>query len=123
MNDTATADDARAAILATVLDYYEGWFDGDAARMASALHPDLAKRSLEDDQVVETITAREMIDGAAEGLGRREDPDERRVDICVDHVQGSIATAHASGAIYVDYLQLVLVDEHWRILNALWAPA
>ena len=26
-------------IAATVLDYFEGWFEGDAARMDRALHP------------------------------------------------------------------------------------
>ena len=36
----------EAAIVRTVLDYLEGWFDGDAARMERALHPDLAKWSL-----------------------------------------------------------------------------
>ena len=33
------------AIVRAALDYFEGWFDGDAARMERALHPDLAKRS------------------------------------------------------------------------------
>jgi hypothetical protein len=28
----------------TILDYFEGWFDGDTARMERALHPELAKR-------------------------------------------------------------------------------
>ena len=32
------------AIRATVSDYIEGWFDGDAERMERALHPELAKR-------------------------------------------------------------------------------
>jgi hypothetical protein len=32
------------AIRAVVLDYVEGWFDGDAARMERALHPELVKR-------------------------------------------------------------------------------
>ena len=30
---------AEAAIVSAVLDYFEGWFDGDAARMERALHP------------------------------------------------------------------------------------
>ncbi|MGH7472081.1 MAG: nuclear transport factor 2 family protein, partial [Longimicrobiales bacterium] len=33
-----------AAIRATALDYVEGWYTGDAARMERALHPELAKR-------------------------------------------------------------------------------
>ena len=38
-----TKTDAEA-IVDTVLDYFEGWFDGDRARMERALHPELAKR-------------------------------------------------------------------------------
>ena len=38
-----------AAIRATALDYIEGWYAGDAARMERALHPELAKRICETD--------------------------------------------------------------------------
>ena len=41
--DTMTTTDAQQ-ISATVLDYVEGWFDGDADRMRRALHPELVKR-------------------------------------------------------------------------------
>jgi hypothetical protein len=48
---TAAAGAARAqtpadsaAIRATALDYVEGWYTADAARMERALHPELAKR-------------------------------------------------------------------------------
>jgi len=34
----------EAAIRKTALDYIEGWYAGDAARMESALHAELAKR-------------------------------------------------------------------------------
>ncbi len=36
-----------AAIRATALDYIEGWYAADPARMERALHPHLAKRFLE----------------------------------------------------------------------------
>ena len=45
--EEATVAD-RDAIVRVALDYFEGWFDGDAARMERALHPDLAKRSPDD---------------------------------------------------------------------------
>ncbi|HEV7836602.1 MAG TPA: nuclear transport factor 2 family protein, partial [Gemmatimonadaceae bacterium] len=32
------------AIRQTALDYIQGWYAGDAARMERALHPELAKR-------------------------------------------------------------------------------
>jgi Putative lumazine-binding len=34
----------EAGVRAAVLDYVEGWFDGNAERMERALHPDLVKR-------------------------------------------------------------------------------
>ena len=33
----------RDAIVRVALDYFEGWFAGDADRMRRTLHPDLAK--------------------------------------------------------------------------------
>lgn len=34
----------RAAIVQAALDYFEGWFDSDVARIDRALHPELVKR-------------------------------------------------------------------------------
>lgn len=55
----------EAAIGRTVRDYYEGWFDGDAARMQRALHPELVKRGFADDRRsidTDTDTAATMVD-------------------------------------------------------------
>ena len=121
-----TADDEHdadhEAITAAALDYYEGWFDGDAARMERALHHDLAKRGLIGGEV-DTDTARSMIDATAAGVGRRRDRTDRRIRIRIDHVHGDIATATVTSAVYVDYLHLVRVGSRWKIVNALWAPA
>ena len=45
---TNSSDD-DAAIKVTALNYIEGWYEGDAARMESALHPELAKRMISTD--------------------------------------------------------------------------
>jgi len=42
----AQADDEKKAIKEAVLNYLEGWYDGDVDRMTKALHPELAKRAL-----------------------------------------------------------------------------
>jgi hypothetical protein len=115
-------DRTRRDIAAAVMGYYEGWFDGDATRMERALHPLLVKRTLVDG-TVETDTASVMVEATAAGLGRRRDPGDRRISVRVDDVHGSIATATGTSAVYVDYLQLVKVDDGWRILNALWTHA
>ncbi len=59
------------AIVATVLGYFEGWFDGDESRMAAALHPVLAKRALGDDgETLDEATTRSMVDATARGVGK-----------------------------------------------------
>jgi Putative lumazine-binding len=107
----------RAAIVATVLDYFEGWFDGDAARMERALHPALAKRGPE----LRTVTKDDMVTWTAEGEGKAKDPGPgRRIDVTVVDVHGTIASAVVDSDVYHEYLHLVRTDDGWRIVNALW---
>ena len=44
---TALTREDSAGIRAASEDYLIGWYDGDAARMDRALHPDLAKRNVQ----------------------------------------------------------------------------
>jgi len=123
---TATGQEVEAAraIERVALDYFEGWFDGDAARMERALHPELAKRpgSVEDDaaEAVGTITAAQMIAATAEGVGRTRDVRDRRIEVEVVDVFGDIATAIVRSAVYYEYLHLVRTADGWKIVNALW---
>jgi len=107
----------ETAIVATVRDYFEGWFEGDAARMERALHPELAKRSLEGE-AVEHLTAREMIEATARGAGKRWE--DRRLDIQVEDVYETIANVTVRSAPYREYLQLIRTPAGWKIMNALW---
>jgi putative lumazine-binding protein len=112
---------AEAAIVNVVLDYFEGWFDGDAGRMERALHPGLAKRSLEKDgRTLNETTADWMIDASARALGRERDPGDRRIEVEVEDVYGTIASATVRSAVYREYVQLVRTPEGWKIVNALW---
>ena len=111
----------EAAIVSTVLDYFEGWFDGDAARMERALHPDLAKRALEQDGVtLNETTAEWMIDATARGVGRERDPGDRGIEVQVEDVHGTIASATVRSAVYREYVHVVRTREGWKIVNALW---
>jgi Putative lumazine-binding len=122
----SSADD-RAAVVRTALDYFEGWFDGDAARIESALHPELAKRSLgqasSGTERLATLTARQMVEATARGEGKREDPGDRHIEVEVEQLHGTIANATVRSAVYVEYLQLVHTRDGWKIVNALWASA
>jgi Putative lumazine-binding len=108
----------EALVAEAALDYIEGWFEGDAERMERALHPELAKRRLEDGRL-ETFTAQQMIEATATGKGKRP-VDERAIEITVEHVGEGIANATVISAPFVDYLQLARTDDGWKIVNVLW---
>jgi hypothetical protein len=114
----------RADVIATALDYFEGWFDGDTERMDRALHPELAKRSLRqvDPELpdLRTVTKEQMLAWTAAGQGTPEDPGDRRIEVEVLDVHGNIATVVVRSAVYREYLHLVRTEDNWRIVNALW---
>ena len=112
--------DDEGLIRRAVLDYFDGWFDGDPVRMERALHPKLAKRSVEADESVHEIEAREMVEATAAGAGKRRDPGERRIDIRVVDVHGTIASVVVDSNVYREYLHLVRTPDGWKIANALW---
>lgn len=114
-----------AAVASTALDYIEGWYQGDARRMESALHPELVKRIVRRDSAtgrtaVGNQGASELVTATARGAGTRTPEAARRKDVQVLDVHGDAATARVRAARWVDYLHLVRVDGEWRILNVLW---
>jgi hypothetical protein len=120
----AAAED-QDAIRSAVLDYVEGWFDGDAGRMRRALQPELVKRCRgiegEDPDALETLSAAEMIEATAEGVGRGEDAADRRIEIEIGYAEAGIASVTCSCHRYVDLLHLILMPDGWKIVNSVWS--
>jgi hypothetical protein len=112
------------AVRTVVMDYVEGWFEGDAGRMERALHPELVKRCRgiegDDPDALETLSAREMIDATADGAGRREDAADRRIEIRIDYLSGGVASVQCLCHCYVDLLHLIDMPDGWKIVNAAW---
>src|SRR5438876_7564294 len=74
-----------AAIRETAMDYIEGWYAGDAARMERALHPELAKRVVTTDtrtnrSQLESIGALTLIQRTRAGGGSRTPIDRQQKD-------------------------------------------
>src|SRR3954470_18404937 len=71
-----------AAIRATALDYIDGWYAADGARMERALHPELAKRNVWSDSAGRShliqMSAMTLIQGTRGGGGSRIPAGERR---------------------------------------------
>ncbi len=112
------------AVERVALDYFDGYFDGDAPRLASALHPELAKRSLRqvdpDSEALRSVTRAQMIDITEGGEGKRLDPGARRIEVEVNDLYGNIASVTVRSALYREYLHFVRTPEGWKIVNALW---
>jgi Putative lumazine-binding len=116
--------DPEGAVRSVVMDYVEGWFEGDAGRMERALHPELVKRCRgiegDDPDALETLSAQEMIDATADGVGRSEDAADRRIEIRIDYLSGGTASVQCFCHRYVDLLHLIDMPDGWKIVNAAW---
>src|SRR5690349_3804655 len=80
-----TAADS-AGIHAAALDYIDGWYAADGARMERALHPELAKRNVITDpqsrrsRLIQ-MSALTMIDGTKNGGGSQIPAAQRRSEV------------------------------------------
>lgn len=123
VDETVRPDDA-AAIQSCLLDYFDGWFDGDAGRMDRALHPGLAKHALGQDRArsdsLDVTTKGEMVEATRQGRGRQRDVPDRAIRIDILGVSGDIASAVVHSAIYVEYALLARTRDGWRITATLW---
>ena len=123
VDETIRPDDA-AALRVCILDYFEGWFEGDAERMDRALHPGLAKHAIGQDRVrsgiLDVTTRDEMVEATRQGRGRQRDVPDRAIRIDVASVSGDIASVIVHSAVYVEYALLARTGDGWRITGTLW---
>jgi Putative lumazine-binding len=114
-----------SGIRGAALDYAEGWYAGDADRMARALHPELVKRIVVGDTAtkrafLQTMGATSLVNATRHGYGKRTPADRQQKDVTVLDVFGNAAVAKIVMADWIDYLQLGKVDGRWLIVNVLW---
>jgi hypothetical protein len=107
----------QEAITETVLDYFEGWFEGDTARMERALHHGLVKRQAAEELGV--TTKERMVELTGQHAGKDEAGDGR-INVTVEDVYKDIASVTVRSVTYHEYLHLVRTSEGWKIANALF---
>jgi hypothetical protein len=114
--------DDKDSVVATVRDYWEGWFEGDAERMERALHASLTKTGVRVDAsgapATESMTAADMIGWTRDGEGVTEQ--DFASDVTINDLYHGIATVTVHSGIYREYLHLVKTPAGWKILNALY---
>jgi hypothetical protein len=122
---SAPADqEALRAIETTAYDYMDGQLEGNADRVARALHPDLAKRNIRPASPYETLalgrmTADELIGLTREGALKTPKEQWQR-SVTVLQVDQDIATVRLESPWFVDHLQMGRFGDRWVIVNALW---
>ena len=108
------------AVVATALDYFEGWYDADEERVARALHPQLVKRWPAQTGEAPTTTTRErMLELVREGGGSADRTDDP-IEVTVVDVHHDIAAAVVRSRQYREYLHLQRTPDGWRIVDAFW---
>ena len=116
----------RAAIIKAALDYGDGFYSGAAERMERAIHPDLNKvvvRALPQTgkYVVQYSTYSGLIEMTRAKVGFRE-PEQRKIQGDALTMNGDVACAKVTSAMFDDFLSMVKVGDQWLIVNVLWAP-
>lgn len=114
----------RAAIEATCLDYVDGQLEGDPARVARSLHPDLAKRAILGDTPDERLGLRrmskeELVELTRQGALKTPKAQWNRSCTVLD-VTGNAASVRLETPWFVDYFHMGRFGERWVIVNALW---
>ena len=119
-----TAADS-AGIRAAALDYIDGWYAADGARMERALHPELAKRMVYTDpqsgrsRLIQ-MSALTLINGTRNGGGAEIPAGQRRSDVRILDIFGNTASVRVDAGTWVDYLHIAKWNGRWVILNVLW---
>jgi hypothetical protein len=113
-----------AGIRAAALDYIDGWYAADGARMERALHPELAKRNVTSDSIGRSrliqMSAMTLVNSTRGGGGSTIPIGQRTDSVRILDIYGGAATARVRAATWVDYMHLSKFNGRWRIINVLW---
>jgi hypothetical protein len=118
------ADD-REAVRQAVLDYVEGIYEVDPARVARSVHPELAKRGFYRRDAAtpfsESTMSFDRLQQVAQNYNKEGRlPKDAPKDIVVYDVLDQTATVKLTAAWGIDYMHLAKYDGTWKIVNVLW---
>lgn len=121
-----TAEAEKEAAIQCALDYSDGGYSGDAARMERALFTDLNKlffsrRAPAMGLMAGYSTVSELVEMTRQGALLL-DADKRMNDIAVLEITDDVACVRVRTARWCDYLQMIKSEGRWKIANVLWTP-
>jgi hypothetical protein len=121
---TASTDE-NAAITKTALNYIEGWYEGNAERMESALHPELAKRMIYTDpksgrSQFNHMGAMALVQGTRRGGGKQTPKEKQLKEVTILDRFNNAAVVKIVASDWIDYLSVAKFNGEWKIINVLW---
>lgn len=119
--------DDREAVHRAVLDYVEGFYEGDTAKLMRSVWPEVRKYGYSRNAALGTYRGMAMPFPAgfvsyAEGVkaGRSKTPPNAPKDITIYDVQDQTASAKLTAWWGTDYLLLAKENGRWMITHVLW---
>jgi hypothetical protein len=116
---TSQKNSEETAVRATVTDYIEAYYTGDAARMEQSLHPHYMKHTISESdgklRMTET-SGLQMVQDIRSGAADLP-ASERKEEITVFDVTGDIASAKLITSHWTDYLTLTKWNGQWKIVS------
>lgn len=112
-----------ADALKAALDFVEGWYGGDEAKVERVLHRDFVRRFLTVNAAKEKMVKSEdragFLKAIRRGGGKAVPVDQRRIKVTVRDITDNTAVIRVDSENRVEYLNLVKLDAGWKIASAL----
>ena len=106
-----------SAVSATVRNYIEAYYTGDALRMKQTLHPHYLKHMIHGDIPMREKTAVQMEREIRANGPADFSQAEKTEQISVLDISGDIASVKLVTPHWVDYMTLSKLDGQWKILS------
>ncbi len=116
----------RRAIYNASMDYLEGMYQADAARIKKSVHPDVLKQGFywkgktQSFSDITQVSYEQMIQIARDWNRDGWLPADAPKKIDILDIQEKIANVKVTAYWGIDYLQLVKYNDSWVIINILW---
>ncbi|MDQ3070072.1 MAG: nuclear transport factor 2 family protein [Acidobacteriota bacterium] len=121
------ATDDREAVRQAMLDYVEGIYNVEPARLERSVHPDMVKRGYYREKAGDTafkfapMTREQLMTLAANWNKEKKRPiDKYPKEVVVYEVVDQTASGKVTAMWGIDYMHLAKHDGRWKILNIVW---
>ncbi|MEI7596819.1 MAG: nuclear transport factor 2 family protein [Bacteroidota bacterium] len=117
--------DEKEAIKSTALNYIEGWYSADSARMAKALSPELKKKGFivnpkNNKLMIYDATYSQMIEWTSKKPNELKQNPNIKIEVEINEVGKNIAIVKTISPEFTDYIQMGKIKGEWKIFNIVW---